>query len=48
MPKTHIATFSLGEPFDIGVDYGTPVTTRYTDEFKFKGALDKVVITLTE
>lgn len=48
MPKTHISTFSLGETFDVGVDHGTPVSAHYKDEFKFKGDLDKVVITLTE
>ena len=47
MPKTHISTFSLSEPFDIGIDNGTPVAPPlYQDEFAFTGKLDKVVFKL--
>ncbi len=47
MPRTHISTFSLSEPFDVGIDNGTPVAPPlYQDEFAFTGNLDKVVFTL--
>jgi hypothetical protein len=46
MPKTHPATFSLSETFDVGRDNGTPVSTLYTGEFPYTGALDKVVFNL--
>ena len=48
MPKMHISTYSLAETFDVGRDTGTQVSKLYTDPFHFQGALDKVVITLTE
>jgi arylsulfatase len=47
MPKMHISTYSLAETFDIGRDTGTQVSKIYKGPFQFKGALDKVVITLT-
>ncbi len=46
MPQTHISTFSLSEPFDVGIDNGTPVSTLYNDAFPFTGELDKVVFKL--
>jgi len=48
MPQMHISTYSLAETFDVGCDTGTQVSKFYTDPFPFKGALDKVVITLTD
>lgn len=42
MPHTHMATFSLSEAFDVGRDTGTQVSNLYTDEFHFKGDLNKV------
>ena len=48
MPQTHVATFSLSEPFDVGRDNGTPVSTLYTDAFPFTGSLDRVVFELTD
>jgi arylsulfatase len=48
MPAMHISTFSLSETFDIGRDTGTPVSAKYKSPFPFKGALDKVVVTLTD
>jgi arylsulfatase len=48
MPKTHMATFSLSEPFDVGIDNGTPVSTLYPDHFPFTGELDKVIFELAE
>jgi len=48
MPKTHPATFSLSEPFDVGSDNGTPVSKLYGDAFPFTGKLDKVVFQLSE
>ncbi len=48
MPKMHISTYSLAETFDVGRDTGTQVSKRYTDPFPFQGALDRVVVTLTE
>jgi arylsulfatase len=46
MPQTHISTFSLSEPFDVGIDNGTPVSTLYDDAFPFTGKLDKVIFKL--
>ncbi len=48
MPQMHISTYSLAETFDIGRDTGTQVSKIYKDPFPFTGALDKVVITITE
>lgn len=48
MPKMHISTYSLAETFDVGRDTGTQVSKLYTGPSPFKGALDKVTITLTE
>ncbi len=48
MPQMHISTYSLAETFDIGRDTGTQVSKIYKDPFLFTGALDKVVITITE
>ena len=48
MPQMHISTYSLAETFDVGRDTGTQVSKRYTDPFPFQGALDRVVITLTD
>jgi arylsulfatase len=48
MPKMHISTYSLAETFDVGRDTGTQVSKLYDDPFAFEGALDRVVITLTE
>ncbi|MFA9452830.1 MAG: sulfatase-like hydrolase/transferase, partial [Candidatus Aminicenantaceae bacterium] len=48
MPLMHISTYSLAETFDIGRDTGTQVSKLYTGPFPFKGALDRVIITLTD
>ncbi len=48
MPQMHISTYSLAETFDVGRDTGTQVSKLYTDPFPFQGALDRVVITLSE
>ena len=49
MPQTHNATFSLSEPFDVGVDNGTPVSTLYRDHFPYQGGeLDKVTFRLLD
>jgi len=48
MPTMHISTYSLAETFDIGRDTGTQVSKLYEGPFPFKGAIDKVVITLTD
>ena len=50
MPEMHISTFSLSETFDVGVDAGTPVSSKYrvTNHYPFTGDLDKVIIRLTE
>jgi len=48
MTLMHISTYSLAETFDIGMDTGTQVDPAYEGSpFPFKGALDKVVVTLT-
>ena len=48
MPQMHISTYSLAETFDVGRDTGTQVSRHYSDPFPFRGALDRVTITLTE
>ena len=50
MPQMHVSTFSLSETFDVGIDAGTPVSDKYAvkNHFPYTGALDKVVIRLTE
>jgi hypothetical protein len=48
MPKMHISTYSLAETFDVGRDTGTQVSKLYAGPFAFKGALDKVVVRLTD
>ena len=48
MPVTHPATFSLSQPFGVGKDNGTQVSSFYTDAFPFTGTLDKVVFELTD
>jgi hypothetical protein len=48
MPQMHIATYSLAETFDVGRDTGTQVSKLYKGPFPFTGALDRVVITLTD
>jgi hypothetical protein len=48
MPAMHRTTYSLAETFDVGIDTGTQVSKIYKGPFEFKGALDKVVITLTD
>ncbi|MCP4260098.1 MAG: sulfatase-like hydrolase/transferase [Planctomycetes bacterium] len=48
MPKMHISTYSLAETFDVGRDTGTQVSKLYSGPFHFKGALDKVIIKLTD
>lgn len=47
MPQMHIATYSLAETFDIGLDTGTQVSRLYTDPYPFTGELDRVLISLT-
>ena len=50
MPEMHISTFSLSETFDVGVDYGTPVSDKYNikNHYPFTGELDKVIVRLTD
>jgi arylsulfatase len=49
MPRMHISTYSLAETFDVGIDYDTQVDPNYEGSpFPFPGALDRVVITLTD
>ena len=49
MPQTHSATFSLSEPFDVGVDNGTPVSSLYPDHYPYRGGtLDKVTFQLLD
>ncbi len=47
--QTVSGTFSLSESFDLGVDYGTPVSMNYGSQdphFRYTGELDKLTITL--
>ena len=49
MPEMHRSTYSLAETFDVGMDTGTQVDPAYEGSpFPFTGALDRVVITLTD
>ncbi len=49
MPKMHISTYSLAETFDVGRDTGTQVDPAYEGSpFVFNGAIDRVIITLTD
>ncbi len=50
LPDMHISTFSLSETFDIGIDNGTAVSTKYRmkTHYPYTGELDKVVVTLTD
>ena len=49
MPTMHISTYSLAETFDVGRDTGTQVDSAYEGSpFVFNGALDRVIITLTD
>ncbi|MHC5210272.1 MAG: sulfatase-like hydrolase/transferase [Planctomycetota bacterium] len=49
MPMMHIATYSLAETFDVGMDLGTQVDPAYAGStFEFSGELDRVVVTLTD
>jgi arylsulfatase len=49
MPKMHIATYSLAETFDIGMDTGTQVDPTYKGStYDFTGTIDKVKITLLD
>jgi arylsulfatase A-like enzyme len=48
MPQMHIATYSLAETFDIGMDTGTQVSELYTGPSEFVGQLDRVIITVSD
>ena len=48
MPQMHVATYSLAETFDIGMDTGTQVSDLYTGTFKFNGKLDRVIFTVSD
>lgn len=50
MEEMHISTFSLSETFDVGVDYGTPVSDKYRikNHYPYTGELDKVIVRLTD
>ena len=40
--------FGLGDTFDIGSDYGSPVTDKYTVPFVFPGRIESVEVLLTD
>lgn len=48
MPLMHISTYSLAETFDVGRDTGTQVSKMYTDPFPYDGALDRVIIRVSD
>jgi len=48
MPMMHIATYSLAETFDVGMDTGTQVSDLYTGTFEFDGRLDRVIVTVSD
>jgi len=48
--QTVPGTFSLSESFDVGTDFGTPVSMNYQSadpHFPYTGEVDKVTVTLT-
>lgn len=49
MPEMHISSFSLSETFDVGIDAGTPVSSKYRvkNHYPYTGKLDKVIVRLT-
>jgi len=48
MPLMHISTYSLAETFDVGRDTGTQVSKMYADPYAYDGALDRVIITVSD
>jgi arylsulfatase len=45
----HIATYSLAETFDVGLDTGTQVSRLYGDPFAFDdGELDRIIIRISQ
>ena len=46
--KMHTSAYSIAETFDVGCDLGTQVSKLYTGPFPFKGALDRVTVTLND
>jgi arylsulfatase len=43
-----IASYSISETFDVGVDMGSPVSKEYTRDNEFSGELEKVIVKLTD
>ena len=48
MPAMHVSIYSLAETFDVGRNTGTQVPDLYLGVFQFEGALDRVVINLSD
>jgi arylsulfatase A-like enzyme len=48
MPQMHIATYSLAETFDVGLDTGTQVSKQYEGTFKFNKELDRVIFLISD
>jgi hypothetical protein len=46
MERTVPAQFSLGEGFDVGMDYGSAVDFTYKLPFKFTGTIKEVRVEL--
>ncbi len=45
--KTVPVVFSTEDTFDVGVDWGTPVSPTYQPPFKFTGTLNQVTVEVT-
>jgi arylsulfatase A-like enzyme len=48
MPQMHIATYSLAETFDVGMDTGTQVSGMYSGIFKFNREIDRVIFRISD
>jgi arylsulfatase len=46
LDKTVPSIFSLEETLDVGIDTGTPVSSRYATPFGFTGLIKQVVVDL--
>jgi len=48
MPQMHVATYSLAETFDVGMDTGTQVSDSYEGIFAYNGTIDRVIFTVSD
>jgi arylsulfatase len=48
LPKTTLNSFSIEDPFDIGMDSASPVTPEYIAPFRYEGKIEEVIFKLAE